>query len=220
MENAKVSNQKISLHRALAMRKMTKKRLLDAIDNTKFGSLATGTSKKTRDGEIIEEFEANAKAAYQRIIALVSNYGKLSRRIALANVGEHTDIVGGEPTVSNVMIQQQRDKFSERILEVFKIQYSSAKRDVDCSNESLSERLDKFLASMGGGEKNKLSADDVNKLSETFRRQNELRLVDPLKLIALIPEAEKKLEESKAEVDSLLDELNARIVIEIDLNEV
>lgn len=220
MEDMKVSNQKISLHRALAMRKMTKKRLLNAIDNTKFVSLATGTSKKTRDGEIIEEFEANAKSAYQRIIALVSNYGKLSRRIALANVGEHTDTVGGEPTVSDVMIQQQRDKFSERILEVFKTQYSSAKRDVDYSNESLSERLDKFLASMGGGEKNKLSADDVNKLSETFRRQNELRLVDPLRLISLIPEAEKKLEESKAEVDSLLDELNARIVIEIDLNEV
>ena len=220
MENTKVSNQKISLHRALAMRKMTKKRLLDAIDNTKFVSLATGTSKKTREGEIIEEFEVNAKAAYQRIVALVSNYGKLSRRIALANVGEATEIIGGEPTVSDVMIQQQRDKFSERVLDVFKTQYSSAKRDVDYSNESLSERLDKFLASMGGGEKNKLSADDVNKLSETFRRQNELRLVDPLKLIALIPEAEKKLEESKAEVDSLLDELNARIVIEIDLNEV
>lgn len=220
MENTKTSNQSISLHRALAMRKMTKKRLLDAIENTKFITLATGQSKKTREGEIIEEFEANASATYQRIIALVSNYGKLSRRIALANVGKTTEIIGGEPTVSDVMIQQQRDKFSERILEVFKTQYSSAKRNVDCSNESLSERIDKFLASMGGGEKNKLSADDVDKLSETFRRQNELRLVDPLKLIALIPEAEKKLEESKAEVDSLLDELNARIVIEIDLNEV
>ena len=220
MENTKVSNQKISLHRALAMRKMTKKRLLDAIENTKFITLATGMSKKTREGEIIEEFEAKASTTYQRIIALVSNYGKLSRRIALANIGETADIIGGGPTVSDVMIQQQRDKFSERILEVFKTQYSSAKRDVDYSNESLSERLDKFLASMGGGEKNKLSADDVDKLSETFRRQNELRLVDPLKLISLIPEAEKKLEESKAEVDSLLDELNARIVIEIDLNEV
>ena len=219
MENTKVSNQKISLHRALAMRKMTKKRLLDAIDNTKFVSLATGTSKKTRDGEIIEEFETNANAVYQRIIALVSNYGKLSRRIALANVGEHTDTVGGEPTVSDVMIQQQRDKFSERILEVFKNQYSSAKREVDYSNEALSERLDKFLASMGGGEKNKLSNEEVEKLSDTFRRQNELCLVDPLKLISLIPEAEKKLEESKAEVDALLDELNARIIIEIDLNE-
>jgi hypothetical protein len=220
MENTKVSNQKISLHRALAMRKMTKKRLLDAIENTKFISLATGTSKKTRDGEIIEEFEANVKSTYQRIVALVSNYGKLSRRIALANVGEHTDIIGEGPTVSDVMVQQQRDKFSERILEVFKTQYSSAKREVDYSNEALSERLDKFLASMGGGEKNKLSNEEVEKLSDTFRRQNELCLIDPLKLISLIPEAEKKLEESKAEVDALLDELNARIIIEIDLNEV
>ena len=220
MENTKVSNQKISLHRALAMRKMIKKRLLDAIDNTKFVSLATGTSKKTRDGEIIEEFEANAKSTYQRIVALVSNYGKLSRRIALANVGDHTEIISGEPTVSDVMVQQQRDKFSERILEVFKNQYSSAKREVDYFNVVLSERLDKFLASMGGGEKNKLSTEEVEKLSDTFRRQNELCLVDPLNLISLIPEAEKKLEESKAEVDALLDELNARIIIEIDLNEV
>lgn len=220
MENTKVSNQKISLHRALAMRKMIKKRLLDAIDNTKFVSLATGTSKKTRDGEIIEEFEANAKSTYQRIVALVSNYGKLSRRIALANVGDHTETISGGPTVSDVMVQQQRDKFSERILEVFKNQYSSAKREVDYFNVALSERLDKFLASMGGGEKNKLSTEEVEKLSDTFRRQNELCLIDPLKLISLIPEAEKKLEESKAEVDALLDELNARIIIEIDLNEV
>nr|DAP36851.1 MAG TPA: septicolysin [Caudoviricetes sp.] len=202
------------------MRKMTKKRLLDAIDNTKFITLTTGTSKKTREGEIIEEFEANAKAAYQRIVALVSNYGKLSRRIALANVGETTETISGEPTVSDIMIQQQRDKFSERVLDVFKTQYSSAKRDVDYSNESLFERLDRFLTSMTGGEKNKLFPKEVEELTETFRRQNELRLVDPLKLITLIPEAEKKLEESKAEVDSLLDELNARIVIEIDLNEV
>jgi hypothetical protein len=217
---------KITLHRALAQRKTTKDRLTKALGSAVFIDVTTGTSGKVR-GISIADTEKNIKASYDQIQALISNLQALNKAITAANAGitsETTNIQKtslenetGELTLADIIQLKEIQKYRKNLLTVMTYQLTCAKNTIESGSASVAERCDKFLAGMAGGDKAKMSKDDIASYTKQFHENNDLKTVDPLGLTTLCRDLQKKFDDLDTEIDSKNSELNALTMIEVDL---
>jgi hypothetical protein len=215
---------KMTLHRALAQRKTTKARLAKEIKEGTFIETTVGTSGKVK-GTLVAEGEKNIQGSYDRIKALLDNLYKLSTAINRANNGIqddttnlHTvDFNGGQATLSSILAAQEGLRYRQQLVEKLTEQLAYMKNQVSRSEADVEKRCDQFLASMGGGDKNKLSAADIDSYSKNFHLNNDLKLVDPLGLEKLIEQLKERNEALDVESDSKISEINALTQVEVDL---
>ena len=215
---------KMTLHRAPAQRKTTKARITKEIKTATFIETTVGTSGKVK-GTPVGEVEKNIQGAYDRILALLANYKKLSMAINAANNGigadtEHlhtVDFHGGQATLSGILVTQECLHYRVQLVEKLTSQLAYVKNQVANSEAEVEKRCDTFRASMGGGDKSKLSAADIDAYSKNFHQNNDLKLVDPLGLEKLIEQLKEQNEALDVECDSKISEINALTQIDVDL---
>lgn len=213
---------KMTLHRALAQRKVTKARLQKEIESSMFIATTVGTTGKV-DGIPVADTEKNIRGNYDRIVALKKNLQVISNAINRANNGitddtvgiSTVDFLGGKATLSSILVAQEDLRCTKFIIEVMTKQLSKAKNAVSRSEMNVNERCDAFLSSMGGGDSSKLSASDIDAYSRSFHENNDLKLVDPLHLEVLIESLKQDAERLDIEADSKISEINAMVTIEI-----
>lgn len=158
-------------------------------------------------------------------MALLENYYKLSIAINEANNGIqattanlHTILFHGAPaTLSSILAMQEKLRYRKRLVDSMTDQLATVKGLVANSEEDVSRRCDQFLAAMGGGDKGKLSAADIDAYSKNFNQNNDLKLVDPLNLETLITKLKEENETLDVECDSKISEINALTQIDVDL---
>lgn len=215
---------KMTLHRALAQRKTTKARIIKEIKAGTFIETTVGTSGKVK-GTTITEAEKNILGCYDRILALIENFRKLSVSINEANngIGEDTEHVhtvdfhGNQATLSSVLVTQETLRYRQQLLDCLTEQLVAVKNQVSRSEDDVERRCDMFLNSMGGGDKSVLSAADIDAYSKNFHQNNDLKLVDPLGLEKLIEQMKTQNETLAIECDSKISEINALTQIEVEL---
>ena len=215
----------ITLHRALAMRKTTKERIRNEISNGKFIEVAIGAAD-TVNGVSIEQIKRNIKASYDKITALIDNYEALNRAISRANAGvtpeakiAETEIGGKKYVLTDLIQLVEVTRFKRALLKAMSLENSRAVEKVESTAETVSRRCDTFLAGMAGGDKGKLTREDIDSYTKSFHENNDARLIDPLGLQNLIPKMEKELSEFETEVDSRISELNALTRIEVAIRD-
>ena len=216
---------KMTLHRALAQRKTTKARITKEIETGVFIETTVGTSGKVK-GTPIADVERNIRGSYDRILALIGNFYDLSTAINRANNGIaddttniHTvDFDGKQATLSSILAAQEALRYRKQLVEKLRSQLGDAQYDVTNSEMEVAERCDQFLASMGGGDKKKLSAAEIETYSRNFHANNDRKLVDPLGLEKLIEELRERNEALDVECDSKISEINALTQIDVDLD--
>ena len=103
-------------------------------------------------------------------------------------------------------------------VEKLKSQLGDAQYQVTNSEMEVAERCDQFLAAMGGGDKKKLSAEEIDTYSKNFHANNDRKLVDPLGIEKLIEELGEKNETLDVECDSKISEINALTQIDVNLD--
>ena len=112
---------------------------------------------------------------------------------------------------------QEKLRYRKRLVDSMTDQLATVKGLVANSEEDVSRRCDQFLAAMGGGDKGKLSAADIDAYSKNFHQNNDLKLVDPLNLETLITKLKEENETLDVECDSKISEINALTQIDVDL---
>ena len=215
---------KMTLHRALAQRKTTKARIAKEIKESTFIETTIGTSGKVK-GIPVAEVEKNIQGSYDRILALLDNLYKLSTAISRANNGIQADTAnlhtvdfnGGQATLSDILAAQEGLRYRQQLADKLTDQLAYAKLQVSRSEADVDKRCDQFLASMGGGDKSKLSAADIDSYSKNFHTNNDMKLVDPLGLEKLIEKLKEQNEALDVESDSKISEINALTQVEVDL---
>lgn len=216
---------KMTLHRALAQRKTTKARITKEISTGTFIETTVGTSGKVK-GTSVADVERNIRGSYDRILALIANLYELSTAISRANNGIandttnlHTVDFDGKPaTLSSILAAQEALRYRKQLVEKLKSQLGDAQYQVTNSEMEVAERCDQFLAAMGGGDKKKLSAEEIDTYSKNFHANNDRKLVDPLGLEKLIEELGEKNEALDVECDSKISEINALTQINVNLD--
>lgn len=212
----------MTLHRALAQRKTTKARLAKELETAGFITTTVGTSGKVKSVPVTE-VNKTILGNYDRITALMENLYKLSTAINRANngIGDDTtnlhtvDFDGRQATLSSILAEQEVLRYRKQMVDIMSKQLANVKNQIASSEADVEARCDQFLVSMGGGDKSKLSAQDIDQYSTSFHKNNDLKLVDPLGLEARIAKLKDRNEFLEVETDSKISEINAMTKVEV-----
>lgn len=213
--------EKLTVHRLLSELKTIDDRINKEISSLKPVTVKRGNNSLVSTGGRLpiteEEFVNNAKSSYQSIKDLIARKFKLKSALTKANVNTKVTIDGREYTVIEAIEMKS-------IMELNGSLYSKMISEMDRSNklyESTSAQVDSdFERMLSTQVSNITNKSDIQKVRDeymnTFYKQNEVKLIDPLKCSEQVKELRNYIDKFLMEIDSVLSEANATTIIEIE----
>lgn len=199
----------MSITQSLAELKLLDKRIQKALDNV------TWAYVKTKAHPVdAEKFGKTARADYQSFTDLVKRRDTIKRAVVKSNASTRVKIGAWEGTVAEAIEYKTSIAYKKRLLDTMRSQLLRAKEDFTYQQESVDARLEKLLHSELGKDV-KTSPETITALTNSFRENNKVELVDPLDLSVRANELEEEIEEFETNVDWVLSETNGKTLIEV-----
>lgn len=202
--------QKMSVTQALPELKLLDKRI------EKVTETIEGWCKVSHNGAPVEKekHKKETEANLQSFMDLVKRRDAIKRAIILSNARTKVKIGSFEGTVAEAIeykfsIRMKRTLLSNMkdCLQAKRLEYEQQKANVD-------SRLERLLQSELGKDV-KTNPETITALTNSFRENNKVELVDPLDLAAKIQTLEEELDSFETNVDWVLSESNAVTQIEV-----
>ncbi|MBD2310410.1 hypothetical protein H6G20_01795 [Desertifilum sp. FACHB-1129] len=159
-----------------------------------------------------DEYQTQARAALQRVDALIARRRTIKRAIVLSNAATRVSIAGQELTVAEAIEMKNFIAYYESVLNTMQSAYTRARRDYDIAQAKVKERLDKLAMEVLG--KNAAS-EKYQSLADSFLAREGVELLDPTHLAEEIERRQAFIEEFKSTCDRILSISNARTMIEV-----
>lgn len=169
------------------------------------GKVPTGF--KSRD-----EHATQARAALQRVDALIARRRSIKRAIVLSNASTNVTVAGEEMTVAEAIEMKHFIDYSEAVVNTMESAHSSTRKEYEAARLRVKERLDKLAMEVLG--KN-ASADKYQSLADSFLAREGVELLDPTNIAEQIERRQSFVEEFESTVDRVLSISNARTTIEV-----
>ena len=200
--------QQMSITQALAELKLLDKRIQKALDHVEWADV------KSKSNPIdSEKFTRTARAEFQSFADLVKRYDTIKRAVVLSNATTRVRVGTWEGTVAEAIEYKRSIFYKRRLLDVMKNQLFTAKELYKTQQEAVDARLEKLLHSELGKDV-KTSPETITALTNTFRENNKVEIVDPLDLAARTRELEEEIESFETNVDWVLSETNGKTLIQ------
>lgn len=201
--------QQMSITQALAELKLLDKRINKALDNVKWADVNT----KSRPVDA-EKFAKTVRAEYQSFTDLVKRRDTIKRAVVKANASTRVRVGLWEGTVAEAIEYKMSIFYKKQLLEVMRAQLLTAKAKFQEQQEAVDGRLEKLLHSELGKDV-KTSPETITALTNSFRENNKVELVDPLDLSTRVLALEEDIEGFETNVDWVLSETNGKTMIEV-----
>lgn len=203
---------KMTIHRALGEIKLYDKKIVDLLD--KDFVLAS----KKRIGKVhgidVEKYKEEMKANLQSLRALMRNRQILKSAIAKSNETTVVTIGGETMTVLDAIECKNFMNMRMSVVNTLKAQFNRADREVRAYEDNLQANLENYIKNTTKELNNK---DLIDSLTESYKNLNEVIMIDPNNLRAVIEEMTKENDQFNTEVDYVLSESNSNTFIEVDL---
>lgn len=206
---------KLTLHRALSELKTIDKRIKDTIISLKPVEIYQ-KDKKIKGHIEKEEFEKQAIANFDSIIALIKRKNLIKCAIVLKNATTKVTINGEQMSIAEAITYKDLLQYKKELIDKLHLQFNAVKASLEKNNFEVSQQLQKNIEAMLGKDNVKSSKEDIETLSKPFLSMNEWHLVDPLKVEDKINTLVEEYNKFYSEVDSVLSEANAITTIEIE----
>jgi hypothetical protein len=201
--------QTMSITQALAELKLLDKRIQKATDSVQWADV------KTKSHPVdVEKFSRTAHAEYQSFLDLVKRRDTLKRAVVSSNANTHVKVGTWEGSVAEAIEYKTSIFYKKRLLDIMRAQLLTAKAQFKVQQENVDERLEKLLHSELGKDV-KTSPETITALTNSFRENNKVELVDPLDLSQKTNELEEEIESFETNVDWVLSEVNGKTTIQI-----
>lgn len=201
--------QTMSITQALAELKLLDKRIQKATDSVQWADV------KTKSHPVdVEKFSRTAHAEYQSFLDLVKRRDTLKRAVVSSNANTHVKVGTWEGSVAEAIEYKTSIFYKKRLLDIMRAQLLTAKDRFKVQQENVDERLEKLLHSELGKDV-KTSPETITALTNSFRDNNKVELVDPLDLSQKTNELEEEIESFETNVDWVLSEVNGKTMIQI-----
>ena len=209
------SNQ-MSITQGLAELKLLDKRIRNIIDlagdgSSSFRFIAISTKTNRVDAEKLKK---DAQATYQSFNALVKRRDQIKRAIIMKNATTPVRIGTWEGTVAEAIEQKSSMVYKQTLLYNMKRQVSDMTERLKTEQRTVSERLDRLLATEMGKDM-KTNPEVVAALSTSFETNNKITLLDPLESGKVITALEDEIETFTTNVDWVLSEANSKTLITV-----
>jgi hypothetical protein len=203
------STQKISITQGLAELKLLDKRITTHLKHLRWTDVSTESNRVDA-----EKVKARAEAEYQSYMDLVKRRDSIKRAIVLSNATTRVKVGDWEGTVAEAIEHKGSIDYKRRLLESMKEQLKESRGKYEAAKSQLDSRLERLLQSELGKDV-KTNPDTLAALTNTFRAQNKVDLIDPLDLATKIAALEEEIVSFETNVDWVLSEANGRTTVEI-----
>lgn len=210
-----MSEQKITIHRALSELKLINKKIATGLTQQVIGSKVKNEAEVM--GMTLVDFEAKLVGNLQSIRKLIENKSKLKAAIEKSNAEVMVKINGVDMTVTEALTIKNHTLTDLKDLHTtLKRLHFSFNDNVNKLNQDIKTKADQYALSMFQGVSS-ISTDKVANVKMEYISSREYEVVDPNKLVEVIDTIEKQIDGFTNEIDYVLSESNARATITIEL---
>lgn len=203
----------MSITRGLAELKLLDKKIEKATQEGLFVSTAIGKNP-VKGFKTTDEFEQNAKSAYQSVLALIARRQVIKSAIVKSNATTSVTIAGVSMTVAEAIEQKTSIIHKQNLLRKMNLDFHQANDRAETENHRVKNRLDEHLNSYFGKD-TKGKNDEVEVITKAFLQNNEAKVVDPIGARVEIEKLHDSIENFLSEVDFVLSESNTITKIEV-----
>lgn len=204
----------MTIHRALSELK-----LIDAkIEKTIESIHPSGIAQK---GKLVNmhydraEFEKQAKANYDSVLALIDRKGKIKSAIVNANSVTELTVAGKKMTIADAINLKQAMQIKTKFANSLEQKHNGTKATAEKTNKQIEENALRLASAALQKDNVKINDGDAVAITEPYLEKNLFHLVDPLAVENKIAEIKTEILEFESEVDSALSEINAITYITI-----
>lgn len=213
--------EKITIHRILSELKTIDDRINKEISSFKPLTVKRGNNSLVSTGGRLpipeEEFVNNAKSTYQSIEDLINRKFKLKSALTKANVNTNVTIDGKEYTIIEAIEMKSIMDLKKSLLYRVTLEINQSNKTYESTSAQVDSDFERMLSTQVANITNK---SDIQKVRdgymETFYKQNEVKMVDPLKCSDLANSLQKEIDKFLMEIDSALSEANATTLVELE----
>jgi hypothetical protein len=159
-----------------------------------------------------DEHATQARAALQRVDALIARRRAIKRAIVLSNASVMVAVAGQEMTVAEAIEMKNFITYSQSVVDTMQEAHAQTRKDYEAARTKVKERLDKLAMEVLG--KN-ASAEKYQSLADSFLEREGVELLDPTNIAEQIENRQAFVEQFESTVDRVLSISNARTNIEV-----
>ena len=205
-----MSTQQMSVTQALPELKLLEKRIdkvMETIQNwSKVSHNAAPVDK--------EKHKKETEAQIQSFNDLVKRRDAIKRAIILSNAVTKVKIGQWEGTVAEAIEYKSSIRIKRNFLEGMKNSLQTRREEFERRKAEVDGRLERLLQSELGKDV-KTNPETITALTNSFRENNKIELVDPLDLATRVTSLEDELDAFETNVDWVLSESNGKTVIQV-----
>lgn len=202
--------QRMSVTQALPELKLLDKRI------EKVTETIQGWCKVSHNGAPVdkEKHKKETEANLQSFMDLVKRRDAIKRAIILSNAKTPVKIGSFEGTVAEAIEYKYSIRVKRELLSNMKDTLQAKRLEYEQQKANVDSRLERLLQSELGKDV-KTNPETITALTNSFRENNKVELVDPLDLAARISSLEEELDSFETNVDWVLSQANATTFIEV-----
>ena len=161
-----------------------------------------------------EDYQTKARAALQRIDALIARRRIIKRAIVLSNATTMVSVANESMTVAEAIEMKNFITYYEDVLNTMHSAYRVTLSKYEQAQAKVKERLDKLALEVLGRNASNAS-DRYQSLADSFLAREGVELLDPVDLAEENKQRQNFIEEFKSTCDRVLSISNARTTVEI-----
>lgn len=205
-----MSVQRMSVTQALPELKLLEKRIdkvMETIQNW---------CKVSHNGAPVDKdkHKKEVEAQLQSFTDLTKRRDAIKRAIILSNAQTKVKVGTWEGTVAEAIEYKSSIRIKRSFLESMKNSLQSKREEFERMKGQVDGRLERLLQSELGKDV-KTNPETITALTNSFRDNNKVELVDPLDLATRVASLEDELDAFETNVDWVLSESNGKTVIEV-----
>lgn len=213
--------ERITIHRVLSELKTIDDRINREISSFRPLIVKRGNNSLVSTGGRLpipeEEFVNNAKSTYQSIEDLINRKFKLKSALTKANVNTKVTIDGKEYTIIEAIEMKSIMDLKKSLLHRMTLEINQSNKTYESTSAQVDSDFERMLSTQVANITNK---SDIQKVRDeymgTFYKQNEVKIVDPLKCSDLADNLQKEIDKFLMGIDSALSEANATTLVEVE----
>ena len=216
-----MTNEKMTVHKALAELKTMDDRISKAIRSTTY-VLAVKHSAEKINGVKVNDFKDQMRSGYQKVTDLIKRRDAMKRAVVLSNATTKVKIGDTEYTVAEAIEMKNHGMdFRSELLRVMSNEYTNAQNELARNGgEAIEKKAEQYvlavIAAQPKDSKMSVDSDAMKALRQTYIENNTYDLVDPMGIAKVMESLDAEINEFNAEVDAALSVSNALTIIEFE----
>lgn len=216
-----MTNEKMTVHKALAELKIIDDRINNAIVGGTY-VIANKHSNTKIHGMTIDDFKTSMKADFQKVSDLIARRNAIKRAVVASNAVTKVKVGDTEYTVATAIEMKNHGmEFKNTFKNYIARQYINAKNKLDKnSGDPLEKRAENYVLSViqAQPKDSKMAVDSeaMKNLRAQYIKDNTYDIIDPIGVKDVVEKLDNEITGFITEVDAALSVSNALTVLDIE----